>query len=165
MENVEMAKPRHVLFLCTGNCCRSQMAEALLRHVGGERFVAHSAGSDPTGYVHPLAIAALEQLGVPLPDDARSKSWDEFADQPMDVVVTLCDHASELCPAWWGDSLRSHWPTPDPSFHPGSEEERIAFAVRVAERLRLKIERFISLDFDGTDPDELFLQLDFIGQM
>jgi arsenate reductase len=160
-----MAQPRHVLFLCTGNCCRSQMAEALLRHVGGERFVAHSAGSNPTGYVHPLAIAALEQLGVPLPDDARSKSWDEFAGQPMDVVVTVCDHAAELCPAWWGDGLRTHWPMPDPSFYPGTQEERLAFAVRVAERLRLKIERLVSLDFDAADPAELSSQLDFIGEM
>jgi arsenate reductase len=160
-----MAKPRHVLFLCTGNCCRSQMAEALLRHVGGERFVAHSAGSNPTGYVHPLAIDALEQLGVSLPDDARSKSWNEFADQPMDVVVTVCDHAAELCPAWWSHGLRTHWPTPDPSFHPGTPEQRLAFAVRVAQRLRLKIERLTSLDFDAMAPAELSLQLDFIGEM
>jgi arsenate reductase len=160
-----MAQPRHVLFLCTGNCCRSQMAEALLRHVGGERFVAHSAGSNPTGYVHPLAIDALEQLGVPLPDDPRSKSWDEFAGQPMDVVITVCDHAAELCPAWWGHSLRTHWPMPDPSFHPGTPEERLAFAVRVAERLRLKIERLTTLDFAAAAPAELSAQLDFIGQM
>jgi len=123
------------------------MAEALLRIAGRDRFEAHSAGSRPAGFVHDLAIAAMSRLGVPL-GEARSKSWDEFVQADFDVVITLCDDAaSESCPTWPGAPLRAHWPVPDPAFHPGTDEERIEFAVRVAERLRLKIEGLTRVDF------------------
>jgi arsenate reductase (thioredoxin) len=136
-----------ILFLCTGNACRSQMAEAILRHLGGGRFFVASAGSHPAGYVHPLAITALDQLGIPMVNP-RSKSWDEFADTDFDVVITLCDSAAgESCPDWRGRPVVVHWSHPDPVSVAGTDDQRIAFAVQVAGRLRLKVERLMEIDF------------------
>ena len=160
-----MTPAYHVLFLCTGNCCRSQMAEAILTHLGPDRFVAHSAGSSPAGFVHPLVEDALTLLGIPLHERARSKSWNEFENQRLDLVITVCDFAADLCPAWTRRSLVAHWPLPDPSFLPGTDEQRLEAAVRVAERLRLKIERLIALDFDHADEASLASQLEMIGQL
>jgi arsenate reductase len=138
---------RRVLFLCTGNSCRSQMAEALLRHLGGDRFEACSAGSNPAGFVHELALRALAQLNVPA-GEARSKSWDEFAEVELDVVITLCDYAAaQACPTWHGPALRSHWPLPDPATFLGAPDEMLEYAVRVARRLSTKIEGLVKLDF------------------
>ena len=136
-----------VLFLCTGNCCRSQMAEAILRHLDPVRFEAFSAGSWPAGFVHPLAIAVMQELDVPMVEP-RSKSWDEFADTVLDVVITLCDDAArETCPVWPQNPLTAHWSLPDPAFQPGTEEERLEFAIHIAERLRVKIEVLVALDW------------------
>ncbi len=141
---------RTILFLCTGNSCRSQMAEAMLRKVGGDKFIAISAGSRPAGYVHDLAIEALRRMNVPL-GEAQSKSWDDFENTPIDAVITLCDEAAgETCPVWVGAPVCAHWSLPDPAFYLGDEEERIEFAVRVATRLRLKIEGLVGIDFEGT---------------
>ena len=154
-----------VLFLCTGNSCRSQMAEALLRHLGGERFEALSAGSHPAGYIHPLAIAAMEHLRVPMIGH-RSKSWDEFAATPLDVVITVCDAAAqEACPIWPGRAIRTHWPLPDPSFLPGTGAERLSFALEVAGRLRSKIERLTTLEFENKPEDQVRAELDRIGEL
>lgn len=140
---------RTILFLCTGNSCRSQMAEALLRKIGGDGFTALSAGSRPAGYVHDLAIETMRRMDVPM-GSAESKSWDEFAETPVDVVITLCDEAAgETCPVWMGAPFCAHWSLPDPSFYLGNEEERIEFAMRVAARLRLKIEGLVAIDFDA----------------
>ncbi len=153
-----------VLFLCTGNCCRSQMAEALLRHIDSERFEALSAGLYPAGYVHPLVDTVAEQWGVSI-GDQHSKSWDEFADTPVDVIITLCDDvAQEACPAWPGTPLTTHWGLPDPTFHPGTPQEQLQFALAVFSRLRAKIETLVKLDFDGTDPRDLKAELDRIGE-
>ncbi len=139
------------------------MAEALLRHADAERFEALSAGSYPAGFVHPLASAAMDHLGVPMIEH-YSKSWDEFADVPIDVVITLCDDAAqEPCPVWPGAPLRAHWPMPDPSFQPGTAEERLEFACRVADRLRAKIEALVKLDFEHGDPAHLRSELERIG--
>lgn len=138
------------------------MAEALLRIAGRDRFEAHSAGSHPAGFVHDLAIAAMSRLGVPI-GEARSKSWDEFVQTEFDVVITLCDDAAgELCPTWPGAPLTAHWPLPDPAFHPGTDDERIEFAVQVAERLRLKIEGLTAIDF-GAGRDNLQERLNTLG--
>ena len=139
------------------------MAEALLRHADAERFEALSAGSHPAGFVHPLAIAALEHLHVPL-GAQHSKSWHEFAETPIDAVITLCDDAAEeACPVWPGAPLRAHWSTPDPSFYPGSAEERLAYACAVAEGLRAQITALLELDFDRGDPAALQAALTQIG--
>lgn len=103
-----------VLILCTGNSARSQMAEALVNHVRGDRWEAFSAGTHPTGYVHPHAIMALKEIGVDI-SDARSKSVDEFRDVPFDLVITVCDDAAEECPVWLGHGKREHVGFPDPT--------------------------------------------------
>lgn len=159
-----MASQRKALFLCTGNACRSQMAEATLRHLAGDRFEALSAGSHPAGFVHPLALAALDHLGIPV-HNARSKSWNEFADRSVDVVITLCDDAArEACPAWPGDPIKVHWSMPDPVCHFGSEDERFEFALRVAERLRAKIEGLVQLDW-SSDQAKLIEGLERLGRI
>ncbi len=105
---------KRVLFLCTGNSARSQMAEALVNHLRGDRWQAVSAGTHPTGQVHPLAIQALQEIGIEIPG-ARSKSVDEFRDAAFDVVITVCDSAAEECPVWLGSGKRVHIGFPDPA--------------------------------------------------
>ena len=104
---------RRVLFLCTGNSCRSQMAEAIVNARLGERWQAVSAGTRPAGFVHPKAIAALEEIGIQ--HAGRSKSMDEFRGQDFDLVVTVCDSAAEECPVWLGKGKRLHHSFPDPA--------------------------------------------------
>jgi len=114
---------KRVLVLCTGNSCRSIMAEALINTLGAGRYEAVSAGSHPTGDVHPKAIETLQRHGI----DAgapRSKSWDAFADQHFDLVITVCDAAAaESCPAFLGKHEKLHWSTPDPAKATGTEDE------------------------------------------
>ncbi len=105
---------KHVLFLCTGNSARSQMAEAIVNHLRGAEWQAVSAGTHPTGQVHPLAIQALKEIGIEVPD-ARAKSVDEFRQAAFDVVITVCDSAAEECPLWLGQGQRVHIGFPDPA--------------------------------------------------
>src|SRR5512140_154443 len=104
---------KRVLILCTGNSCRSQMAEALWRELSAGQWEVHSAGSHPAGYVHPLAIRAMREIGIDV-SGAVSKSVAEFADQGFDCVVTVCDHAREACPVLPGARQTLHWSLPDP---------------------------------------------------
>lgn len=116
------AKPVTVLFLCTGNSARSIMAEAILNALGRPKFAAFSAGSAPTGTVNPHSIETLKRHGIDL-GEPRSKSWDEFADHPLDLVVTVCDRAArETCPLFPGRPKTLHWSIPDPAQAKGSEE-------------------------------------------
>jgi arsenate reductase len=105
---------KHVLFLCTGNSARSQMAEGLVNHLRGETWQAFSAGTHPTGYVHPFAIEAMHEMGVDI-STARSKSVDEFRNAMFDLVITVCDDAAEECPIWLGAGKRVHIGFPDPA--------------------------------------------------
>jgi len=140
------------------------MAEAILRHVGGDRFEALSAGSFPAGFVHILAIEAMRRLGIPM-TGAVSKSWDEFAETALDAVITLCDDAvAEICPVWPGAPLTVHWSTPDPSFYPGTDAERIELAVRIAERLVAKIQGLVDLDW-SMERGEVRKRLEFLGEI
>ncbi len=109
-----MTKRQRVLFLCTGNSARSQMAEGIVNHHRGDRWQAVSAGTHPAGRVHPLAIKALKEIGVEIPG-ARSKSVDEFRDAMFDVVITVCDNAADECPLWLGQGKRVHIGFPDPA--------------------------------------------------
>jgi len=104
---------RRVLFLCTGNSCRSQLAEAIVNAQMGDDWQAVSAGTVPAGYVHPKALAALEEIGIH--HEGRSKLADEFRDVAFDVVVTVCDSAAEECPLWLGQGRRVHHSFPDPA--------------------------------------------------
>ena len=111
----------NVLVLCTGNYCRSVMAEALINGLGLGRYRAWSAGSYPAGTVHPKSIETLQRHGID-PGQPRSKSWDELATQPFDLVITVCDQAAgESCPLFSGNPKKLHWSTPDPAKVTGSE--------------------------------------------
>ena len=134
-------EPLRVLFLCTHNAARSQMAEALLRHLGGDRFVVSSAGTAPTR-VHPLAVAALREVGLDIAG-ARSKHVEELRDQPFDYVITVCDRAAETCPTLPGGGVRLHWGCEDPSAVEGDEAERLAAFRRVRDELAERILRFV----------------------
>ncbi|HST45299.1 MAG TPA: arsenate reductase ArsC [Luteimonas sp.] len=138
---------RRVLFLCTGNSARSVLAESTLCAWGVGRYESFSAGSEPAGTVHPLAIAQLQREGFPI-DNLRSKSWDEFASQqaaPMDLLVTVCDSAAnEACPVVHGEYTRVHWGLFDPAAVNGSDaDKREAFArahAIIQQRLRVFLE-------------------------
>ncbi|MBI4507958.1 MAG: arsenate reductase ArsC, partial [Chloroflexi bacterium] len=108
-----MAQRRRVLFLCTHNSARSQMAEGWLRHLAGERYEAHSAGTVATA-VRPLAIRAMAEVGVDIAEH-ESKTVDRYVDQPWDAVITVCDEANAACPVFPGGRQRLHWSLPDPS--------------------------------------------------
>ena len=133
---------KRVLILCTGNSCRSQMAEALWNRIGGSQWEAHSAGSRPAGYVHPLAIQAMSELDEDL-SSTQSKSVEPFADQPWDLVVTVCDSAKEACPALPGAVHSVHWPFDDPADAQGSGDEQMVMFRRVRDQIRKRIEEFI----------------------
>ncbi len=130
---------RRVLFLCTGNAARSQMAEALARLDYGDLLDPVSAGSRPAGFVHPTAIRAIDELGVGM-EGARSKSADEFRDTAFDLVVTVCDSAAADCPMWPLARHLVHWSIEDPSFAHGDEEERMAAFRATREELRRRID-------------------------
>ena len=114
---------QRVLVLCTGNSCRSVMAEALINQLGKGRYQAVSAGSFPAGYVHPKSIETLKRHGIKS-GQPRSKSWDEFAGQSFDLVITVCDQAAgETCPFFPGKPKKLHWSTPDPAKVTGTDAE------------------------------------------
>jgi arsenate reductase len=129
--------PQRVLFLCTHNSARSQMAEAFLRALAGDRFEAESAGTEATR-VHPLAIRAMAEDGIDL-SGHRSKTLDRFLDQPWDYVITVCDSANERCPVFPRTARRVHWSFEDPSRANGSDEERLAVFRRVRDEIRARL--------------------------
>lgn len=136
--------PRRVLFLCTHNSSRSQMAEGLLRARGGGRFDVSSAGTHPRT-VHPLAIQAMREIGIDISEAAgyRAKSLEEFVGQPIDLVVTVCDEAAEECPFFPGARRQVHWGFPDPSAAMGSEAERLAVFRSVRDAIAARIDQFL----------------------
>jgi|SRR5689334_6456300 arsenate reductase (thioredoxin) len=134
--------PHRVLILCTGNCVRSQMAEGLLRQLGGDAYEVRSAGSKPNGYVSPLAIEAMGKMGIDI-SAHRSKSVSEFAGQRFDTVITVCDSAAEECPVF-PSSERIHWSIWDPGNAAGSHEEKLAGFFRVRDELASRLQQFIA---------------------
>ena len=157
----------NVLFLCTGNSARSILAETILNRVGGLKFRAYSAGSHPTGKVHPLALELLEKNHFPVAD-LRSKSWNEFASQgapQLDFVLTVCDNAAgEACPIWPGQPMTAHWGVPDPAAEQGTEEEQRRAFFRAFRELSGRIELFAALPLAKLDKLALKLHLDAIGR-
>lgn len=136
---------KRVLFLCTGNSARSQMAEGLVNHYLGGEWVAFSAGTQPSGCVHPLAVKAMAELGIDL-STHRSKSADEFRDMQFDRVITVCDHAARHCPAWLGKGTVRHVGFPDPAAAEGSEKERLAVFRQVRDGLRETVFEYLESD-------------------
>jgi arsenate reductase len=134
-----MADAQRVLFLCTHNSARSQMAEGLLRHFGAGRFEVFSAGTEAT-HVRPLAIRVMDELGIDI-SDHHSKTVEQFLGQRFDAVITVCDQANETCPVFVGARERLHWSFPDPSQVSGTEEEQLAAYRSVRDGLREQIER------------------------
>jgi len=131
-----------VLFLCTHNSARSQMAEGFLRHLAGERFDVASAGTEATR-VHPLAIRAMREAGIDL-STHTSKTLDSVADRPWDYVITVCDSANERCPLFPGQTVRLHWSFDDPSQATGSEDQRLATFRRVRDQIRAQLEAWLA---------------------
>ena len=135
---------KKVLFLCTGNSARSQMAEGLVNHYLGERWRAFSAGTEPAGDVHPLAVRVMAEMGIDI-SHHRSKSTDEFRNEALDLVVTVCDDAAENCPLWLpaaapgaqgGEGRRVHLGFPDPARAEGSEAELLAVFRGIRDQIR-----------------------------
>ncbi|MDO8479175.1 MAG: arsenate reductase ArsC [Candidatus Rokubacteria bacterium] len=134
---------RRVLFLCTHNSARSQMAEGFLRALGGDRFEAASAGTEAPR-VHPLAIQVMREVGIDLAGHS-SKTFDQFLAQPWDCVITVCDNANERCPIFPARTTRLHWSFEDPSAAAGSEEEKLKTFCRIRDEISQKISSWISL--------------------
>lgn len=154
---------KKILFLCTGNSCRSIMAEALLNHLGKDDFIAFSAGSFPTGQVHPLSLRTLQSKGVST-FGLRSKSWDEFKDKPIDIVITVCDQAAgEACPIFPSKPVKAHWSLPDPAKFAGSEEKRLAEFLRVFTVIEHRIKALLRLPLDKMSSAEISAKLNDIG--
>ncbi|OWT80288.1 MULTISPECIES: arsenate reductase ArsC [unclassified Achromobacter] len=157
----------NVLFLCTGNSARSILAEGLLNGLANGRFHAYSAGSQPKGEVHPIALTTLGELSLPT-DGYRSKRWDEFAGAGaphMDVIITVCDNAaSEVCPIWPGHPMTAHWGVPDPAAQEGTPEEKRQAFHDAARALKRRIEMFLSLPIERLDAISLQTALRQIGQ-
>ena len=127
--NSETIEKKRVLILCTGNSARSQMAEGWLRHTGSERFEVFSAGSDPSGRVHPHAITAMQDINIDI-SHHTSKSMNLFLGKPFDYIITVCDHAAEVCPYFPGDGQRLHHGFIDPAAAPEDQQERVFHQVR-----------------------------------
>jgi arsenate reductase len=142
----------NVLFLCTGNSCRSILAEATFNQLAPPGWRAMSAGSQPTGQVHPRALALLTREGIAV-GPARSKSWDALPVTP-DIVITVCASAAgESCPAYLGRALRAHWGVDDPAHATGSDAEIDAAFSRAYRILRKRIEAFLALPLDQLERD------------
>jgi arsenate reductase (thioredoxin) len=135
-----MKKP-HVLILCTGNSCRSHMAEGILRNAAGDLFEVSSAGSKPAGYVHPKAIAALAEIGIDIAHHT-SKHMNDFLARDVQTVITVCGNADQACPMFPGQLKRYHWGFSDPAHATGTEEEIMAEFRSVRDQIKLVFEAY-----------------------
>ena len=141
----------NILFICTHNRCRSILSEAITNHLAQGKLVAYSAGSQPAGEVHPLTLKYLKEKSIAT-GNLKSQSWDDFSKNQPDIVVTVCDSANnESCPVWFGNTIKLHWPLPDPSKLDGSEETiRNAFfsVMSAIEQRTNKLLKLISQDLN-----------------
>ena len=155
----------HVLFLCTGNSCRSVLGEATFNHLAPAGWHAVSAGSKPAGYVHPRSLALLAKEGINT-EGCHSKSWDDLPVTP-DIVITVCGSAAdEVCPAYLGKALRAHWGVEDPAHATGTDEEIDTAFMQAYTILRKRIEAFLELPLDQLqqNPHQLKCEMDRIGE-
>ncbi|MDW6001366.1 arsenate reductase ArsC [Vibrio mangrovi] len=152
-----------ILYICTHNRCRSILSEAITNHLGGDKLIARSAGSQPVGEVHPLSVRYLQEAGIAT-DGLQSQSWDEFESFEPDLVITVCDSAAgETCPVYFGKSLQIHWGLADPSKLQGSETEVAqAFRQTIAE-IQSRVEKLLTLDVDISDKAAFAAELAQLG--
>ena len=144
-----------ILYICTHNRCRSILSEAVTNHLGQGRIEARSAGSQPSGVVHPLSLKYLEERGIPT-QDLHSKSWDSFENWVPDLVVTVCDSAAgEACPIWLGESTKVHWGLEDPSKLEGSEEEITQAFNQSIDIIQARVEMMLAQGLDKKYGTEL----------
>jgi len=152
-----------VLILCTGNSCRSVLGEALINHLGGDRFQAFSAGSHPTGKVNANALATLARHGIST-EGFSSQSWDEFDDKDIDIAITVCDSAAgEVCPVYLNNVVRAHWGLPDPAHVTGSLEVIEAAFEATYAALEKRIHQLLALPVETMTKPELTEALNKIG--
>jgi arsenate reductase len=130
-----------VLILCTGNSCRSHLAEAILRAAANELIEVQSAGSKPAGNVHPLAMRVMKEIGIDI-SGHRSKHLSEFLQRPVETVITVCGHADQACPMFPGQVNRYHWGFDDPAKAEGTEEEKLAVFRRVRDEIKMVFEAY-----------------------
>ena len=130
-----------VLILCTGNSCRSHLAEGFLRAAAGDVLDVQSAGSKPAGYVHPLAIKVMQEFGIDI-SGHRSKHMNEFLHQPVETVITVCGNADQACPMFPGQLNRYHWGFTDPAHATGTDEEKLAMFRRVRDEIKMVFEAY-----------------------
>jgi len=135
-----MTRPA-VLILCTGNSCRSHLAEGILRHAAGDLFDVHSAGSKPAGYVHPKAIEVMKEIGIDI-SGHTSKHMNEFLDKKISTVITVCGNADQACPMFPGQVNRYHWGFDDPAHARGTDEEVLNVFRRVRDQIKLVFEAY-----------------------
>ena len=164
------ASPLNILFLCTGNSCRSIMAESLIERYGAGRFKGYSAGSHPAGAVNPNTLALLNRLGQPS-DGLRSKSWLEFGVEneagvpEMDIVITVCDNAAgEVCPVWPGHPVTAHWPFRDPFAFKGSQAETTTEYTAIYGEMETSIKALVALPVETMELAILRARLAEIGR-
>jgi arsenate reductase len=130
-----------VLILCTGNSCRSHLAEGILRAAAGDTLNVQSAGSKPAGYVHPLAIQVMKEIGIDI-SAHRSKHMNDFLQQPVETVITVCGNADQACPIFPGQVNRYHWGFDDPAHATGTEEEKLMVFRRVRDEIKMVFEAY-----------------------
>lgn len=147
--------PKKFLFICTHNRCRSILSEAITNHLAAGKIIAYSAGSQPSGEVHPLSIQYLQTREISI-EGLKSQSWNEFEHIRPDVVITVCDSAAnEPCPAWFGNAEKVHWGLPDPSKLAGSEAEIKHAFYAVMDTIESRIQKVLALNIDELSPSEL----------
>ena len=130
-----------VLILCTGNSCRSHLAEGFLRAAAGDLLDVQSAGSNPAGYVHPLAIKVMQEVGIDI-SAHRSKHMNDFLKQPVETVITVCGNADQACPLFPGQVNRHHWPFNDPAHATGTDDEKLEVFRRARDEIKMVFEAY-----------------------
>jgi len=155
----------NVLVICTGNSCRSIISEALFNHLGKGRITAFSAGSQPLGRLNAGAVALLQWHGISI-EGMSSKSWDAFADQPIDVAITVCDNAAgETCPVYLRPVLRAHWGLSDPGHVKGTDDEVKAAFETTYKAVERRINQMLALPLEEMTGEELVAELNAIGKI
>ena len=155
----------NIFIICTGNSCRSVLAEALFNHLGQGRLNAFSAGSHPVGKINDAALATLKRHGLPT-EGYQSQSWEDFEEIPMDFVITVCDNAAgETCPVYLSKAVSAHWGVSDPSHVEGSGEEKVAAFEQTFATLKRRINKMLELPLETLPKEELTVELNNIGQL